>query len=73
MAPMKHNARLFLALAAIAALFGTAVLFTGCKHKDSEQQGGSATAKKYTCSMHPEYTSDNPGKCPKCGMDLVQK
>ena len=27
----------------------------------------------YTCSMHPEITSDKPGACPKCNMDLVQK
>jgi hypothetical protein len=27
----------------------------------------------YTCPMHPEVTSDKPGKCPKCGMDLVEK
>ena len=26
----------------------------------------------YTCPMHPEVKSDKPGKCPKCGMDLVQ-
>jgi multidrug efflux pump subunit AcrA (membrane-fusion protein) len=25
----------------------------------------------YTCVMHPEVRSDKPGKCPKCGMDLV--
>lgn len=25
----------------------------------------------YTCPMHPDVTSDKPGKCPKCGMDLV--
>jgi rubrerythrin len=24
----------------------------------------------YTCPMHPEVTSDKPGKCPKCGMNL---
>ena len=29
--------------------------------------------KIYTCPMHPEVTSDKPGKCPKCGMSLVQK
>jgi len=23
--------------------------------------------------MHPEVISDKPGKCPKCGMDLVKK
>lgn len=27
----------------------------------------------YTCSMHPEIKSDKPGKCPVCGMDLIQK
>ena len=27
----------------------------------------------YTCPMHPEVTSDKPGKCSKCGMDLVKK
>jgi len=27
----------------------------------------------YTCPMHPEVKSDKPGKCPKCGMELVKK
>jgi len=27
----------------------------------------------YTCPMHPEVVSDKPGKCPKCGMNLVKK
>jgi len=26
---------------------------------------------KYTCVMHPEVVEDQPGKCPRCGMDLV--
>ncbi len=25
----------------------------------------------YTCPMHPEIHSENPGNCPKCGMELV--
>ncbi len=34
----------------------------------------TTTAKVvYTCPMHPEVTSDKPGKCPKCGMTLVKK
>lgn len=28
-------------------------------------------AAEYTCPMHPEVTQKTPGKCPKCGMDLV--
>jgi hypothetical protein len=27
--------------------------------------------RDYTCPMHPEVHSATPGKCPKCGMDLV--
>ena len=27
----------------------------------------------YTCPMHPEVTSDKPGSCPKCKMDLELK
>lgn len=27
----------------------------------------------YTCVMHPEIRSAKPGKCPKCGMELVKK
>ncbi|MEK7064767.1 MAG: heavy metal translocating P-type ATPase, partial [Patescibacteria group bacterium] len=26
---------------------------------------------KYTCPMHPEVRLDAPGKCPKCGMELI--
>ncbi len=26
--------------------------------------------EKYTCPMHPEVTSEKPGTCPKCGMNL---
>ena len=32
-----------------------------------------AATKTYTCSMHPEVISDKPGKCPKCGMELIEK
>lgn len=31
------------------------------------------TAKIYTCPMHPEVKSITPGKCPTCGMELIEK
>lgn len=34
---------------------------------------GAAAATVYSCPMHPEVTSDQPGTCPKCGMALVPK
>lgn len=32
-----------------------------------------ATAGQYQCPMHSEVHSDKPGKCPICGMRLVNK
>lgn len=31
------------------------------------------TSTEYACPMHPDVTSDGPGSCPKCGMDLVPR
>lgn len=31
------------------------------------------TKEVYYCPMHPTYTSDRPGTCPICNMDLVKK
>src|SRR5688572_23029197 len=34
-------------------------------------QPREAERKQYTCPMHPEVVQDQPGRCPKCGMELV--
>lgn len=36
--------------------------------KVSEETNGSV----FTCSMHSEVRKTAPGKCPKCGMKLIQ-
>ncbi len=33
----------------------------------------SKMTKTFVCPMHPGVTSDKPGKCPKCGMDMGEK
>jgi len=29
--------------------------------------------QQYVCPMHLDVKSNKPGKCPKCGMNLVKK
>jgi FtsP/CotA-like multicopper oxidase with cupredoxin domain len=36
---------------------------------DFEEPEGGAAA--YTCPMHPEVVSEEPGRCPSCGMKLM--
>jgi len=50
----------------------------GCKEKfvkDPEKylQQKEGMKEVYTCPMHPEVKADQPGKCPKCGMNLKKK
>lgn len=63
------------------------IAVAGCANKggnDSASTGGSGSmrmsqpttnpsATAYTCTMHPEVVTSQPGKCPKCGMSLVAK
>jgi len=56
-------ARLDTELGKIAALYPAGAL-------NASRPGPAAV---YTCPMHPEVLSNQPGRCPKCGMDLVVK
>jgi hypothetical protein len=64
----------------ILLALATGVLAVGCQgmsgccgheHGPSAAPAPDAKAGAYTCPMHPEVKADKPGKCPKCGMDLV--
>lgn len=46
--------------------------FTGCSDNNGDQHS-EHQADLYYCPMHPEVTSDKPGVCPICHMDLVKK
>jgi hypothetical protein len=55
----------------VLALLLLGFVVTGCKKSEPAPAGDQA--KQYTCPHHPEVVQDKPGKCPKCGMDLVEK
>jgi len=38
---------------------------------DQDKDKPRAEKQIFQCPMHPNYTSDKPGECPICGMDLV--
>ena len=38
---------------------------------DHADHAAAEAPAQYTCPMHPEVVSDQPGSCPKCGMFLV--
>src|SRR3989344_6352770 len=40
---------------------------------DEHTNHNEVTIKRYYCPMHPEVTSDKPGSCSECGMNLVLK
>ncbi|WP_423147954.1 heavy metal-binding domain-containing protein [Rubrolithibacter danxiaensis] len=66
-------------IAALAA--SLTIAFSACNNatnssvnqKTEDSAAVQKTAVTYTCPMHPEVISDKPGKCPKCGMNLVEK
>jgi len=72
----------------LAAILMSGIAFSSCKNSENKTDAAmgdsvntatttpadsTAHQSLYVCPMHPEETSDKPGKCPKCGMDLELK
>jgi Cu(I)/Ag(I) efflux system membrane fusion protein len=66
--------KIFAAILVLAAI-GTAGYFAWTKwiHPTGEKSTAilDSNIDYYHCGMHPWITSDKPGKCPICGMDLT--
>jgi membrane fusion protein, copper/silver efflux system len=46
----------------------------GMQHEGMNMSGEQKSARSYwTCVIHPQIKKDKPGKCPICGMTLVEK
>jgi Cu(I)/Ag(I) efflux system membrane fusion protein/cobalt-zinc-cadmium efflux system membrane fusion protein len=41
------------------------------EHVHETVETGEAEEALYTCPMHPQYITEQPGDCPICGMSLV--
>jgi Cu(I)/Ag(I) efflux system membrane fusion protein len=44
---------------------------TGSEDKDTDSASETGEETIWTCSMHPQIRSPEPGQCPICGMDLI--
>ena len=60
----------------IALIIFLFFVFNGCKENKSAPdlvKVKSTNKEIYTCSMHPQIIRSAPGKCPICGMGLIEK
>ena len=67
MTPIRGRSWLWLVVVlalALGAAFGGWSLWRSHHH--------AVAGKRYQCPMHPTITSDQPGTCPICGMNLVE-
>lgn len=73
------NKRFLSAASALLALSVGSAAFAAtqkpaAKTKCSVEHKKEVCAKKsYTCPMHSSVKSEKPGKCPECGMNLVEQ
>lgn len=67
-----RNKYLF-AVILIAGLIITGLSINQLYSQIPENNSLKQVSVKYTCPMHPEIIKDKPGKCPICGMTLVEK
>jgi hypothetical protein len=66
---MKTNKIILIAILTIISCVGYG---QDSSAKSTGSSGVKSERSKFCCSMHPDVVSGNPGKCPKCNMDLVQ-
>jgi len=64
-----NKKKFFILLIIISGVFSIVYYKRNIFHKQNAMQVSAI----YYCPMHPDYTSNKPGSCPICGMDLVLK
>ena len=66
---MKYKRRILLFLFIIILSIGMFTV-TGCGSNNNDKKNVESS-QLWTCGMHPEVLLEEPGRCPKCGMNLV--
>ena len=72
----RIRGRVFRTLLAILVAAVPVTLLTGCGDSDTTttqegDRGETAQVQLWTCGMHPNVISEEPGQCPICGMNLT--
>ena len=67
---MKTVKMLMMAVLTILSFTPFAQDTTGLKTNSYKEKTGKVI---YSCPMHADVTSDKPGKCSKCGINLIEK
>lgn len=68
--------KLILFIAGLVLIISFATISCTNSNKKSDETTNKSEHKEmvqYTCSMHPDVIEDEPGNCPKCGMELIEK
>jgi len=61
-----------LLMLAACSIFSISLFAQDTTKQHAKMKTNKMATVKYSCPMHPEVIRNKPGKCPKCGMDLVK-
>lgn len=66
------KSRMFVFAVLVAAFLLAASTNSTVSAQDAKAKKEMVKARKYYCPHHPNEVSDKPGKCPVCGMAMVE-
>lgn len=68
---MRSTTKIALFILVVIAAFSAGIWYRGGINGEHGAAPAARAILRYTCPMHPQYSSDKPGDCPSCGMRLV--
>lgn len=66
--------KIFLFMLLAIGLITASTILSSCSSDEQEKtsaEAGTEETQLWTCGMHPEVILEEPGQCPKCGMNLT--